>query len=457
MMKRKKDIIKSIILILLTLSVSSMNLSAQYNPIQITPQMPTVPTPYSFERYDNTVSTQPRTNRNGTGYSTQRQQNTYPDDYERMQRENERRRDEELSKILNENFLLDYELPSLSTLAGTEYYRQAAEALVKMLQGKTPLSLKDAVFTVENAYYEDKLDKTKFNKNIENLVYLARQKTAEEKFNWNNTFTKNIMLYRIMTDTLKIRLPLQEKTLTTYPMQYDFDNFNARENMPNEFVSKLLETHKGQCHSLPLLYLILNEASGGEACLAYSPHHSYVKIKDKTGDWHNIELTVNRFTTDAFIVASGYVSAEAIKNRIYLEPQTKLQTIANCLNDLILGYNVKYGYDEFVNRYTDTVLKYDPKNFRALMLKSNYMTVRTDYVIRQIIHYRLSENTVRQRYPQVLKMVEATKNMYKTIDALGYSEMPEEAYKAWLESLNREKRLREEHEQKYKKILQMID
>ena len=265
------------------------------------------------------------------------------------------------------------------------------------------------------------------------------------------------MLFRIMADTLKIKLPLQEKTITSYPMQYDFENFNAKEDMFNQFVTKLLITQKGQCHSLPLLYLILSEAAGGEAYLAYSPHHSYIKIKDKAGEWHNIELTTNQFTTDAFVIGSGYVSSEAIKNRIYLEPQTKLQNIANCLNDLLLGYCIKYGYDEFINCYADTVLKYDPKNFQVLMIKSNYQTVRTDYVVGQTHYYRLPETLVRQRYPRIIEMIEETKSLYRIIDELGYSEMPEEAYKSWLESMNREKRLREEHEQKYGRILQMID
>ena len=457
MMKIKKRINKSIILILLILQASVANLSAQYNPMSITPQMPTAPTPDAFNRYDNTVNTQSRINHNNTGYPAQTRQNSYHENHVRSQMENDRRRDDELRKILGDLIVIEYELPSLATLAGTGYYKQAAETLTKMLQGKMPLSLKEAVFIVENAYFEGKLDKTKYNKSIENLVYLAHQKTAEDKLNWNNTLTKNLMLYRIMADTLKIRLPLQEKTITSYPMLYDFDNFYGKEDMSNEFVVKLLATHKGQCHSLPLLYLILCEAAGAEAYLAYSPQHSYIKIRDKYGEWFNIELTVRQFTTDASVVGSGYVTSEAIKNGIYLEPQTKLQNIANCLNDLLLAYTQKYGYDDFVSRYADTVLKYDPKNIRALMIKSNYLTARTNYVVSQTHYYNLDANTVYKRYPRIIKMIEETQNMYKTIDELGYRDMPEEAYRAWIESMNREKRLRDEHEQKYGRMLQMID
>ena len=42
---------------------------------------------------------------------------------------------------------------------------------------------------------------------------------------------------------------LNEKILTNF--------FKENENWENQFVSKVLNTHKGQCHSLPMLYKIL--------------------------------------------------------------------------------------------------------------------------------------------------------------------------------------------------------
>jgi hypothetical protein len=422
-------------------------------PVPLLAQIPTYPNPYSFNHYDNTVNTNPSSPRTPAHVNQNRSQN-YNNTYEQDRLEVQRR-NEEIYRILNENREISYDLPSLENIAGTEYYRRAAEALIKMLQGKTPPNLRDAVFTVENAYFEGKLDKSKYNKSIDDLIYLARHKTAEDKYNWNNNMVKNIMLFRIMADTLKIKLPLHEKNTISYPMQYDFDDPWGRDDVSKQFISKLLTTHSGQCHSLPLLYLILCEAAGAEAYMAYSPSHSYVKIKDNTGDWYNIELTNGRFTTDAFVVGSGFVTAESIKSGIYLEPQSKYQTVANCFADLLGGYTRKYGYDEFVNRCVDTILKYDNKNLRAMMLKSNYKTFCIQYVANQIGNQ--SVETVRQRYPKIFEMVEDCKKWYQQIDALGYKDIPEEVYKEWLQSLNREKKRREEHEQKYKQVIQLLN
>jgi hypothetical protein len=438
---------------ILLLLINITALLAQYNPMSPVPQIQ-IPVPHGFNHYDNTVNTQSRTNQNHPNPNQSQQNNSF-EQYERNRMEAVRR-NEELLRIMNENIGISYDLPSLSSLEGTEYFRQAAEKLINMLRGKTRLNLKDAIFTVENAYFEGRLDKTQYNNSINGLVYLAQQQAVNGKYNWKNNLTKNIMLFKVMTDTLKVKLPLQEKTSISYPMQYDFDDPHGRNDISKQFVSKLLATRSGQCHSLPLLYLILCEAAGAEAYLAYSPLHSYVKIKDKADNWYNIELTNGRFTTDAFVTGSGFVTAEAIKNRIYLEPQTKLQTIASCLADLLGGYTRKYGYDEFVNRCVDTILKYDAKNLRALMIKSNYQTVRFGYVASQI-GQQISLETLKQRYPKAYELLEECKELYKKIDDLGYRDMPEEIYKEWLESMDIEKQRIEEHEAKYGKILQLLN
>jgi hypothetical protein len=447
---KNKPIMKNIKLLLLLTFVSvSLAAQVQVPVIEIPkPSMPfAVPLP----------NTNPQNRRNNMPQSTLQRNNNLEqlEQYERDRRNAEREK-EELDRILNENIVISYELPSFEDIPGTEYYRQAAEKLMTMLRGKTPLNLKDAVFTVENAYFEEQLDRVKYNKSIEDLIYLAQQKAAEDKYNWNNNIVKNVMFFRIMTDTLKIKLSLREKSIISYPMQYDFDDFWGKDDYTKMFVSKLLHTHSGQCHSLPLLYLILCEAVGVEAFLAYSPSHSYVKFKDKTGDWYNMELTNGRFTTDAFVAGSGFVTAEAIKSGMYMRPLSRLETIAACLADLAGGYIHKYGYDEFMNRCADSILKYDEKNWRALSIKSDYKTLCVLHAVRQI-GGQPTVDIVKKHYPRLYEMIEESKNLYRKIDEMGYRNMPEEIYTEWLNAVNKEKERREEHEQKYGKILQFIN
>ncbi|MCL2596756.1 MAG: hypothetical protein FWD66_03675 [Paludibacter sp.] len=379
--------------------------------------------------------------------------------YERDKHELQRR-NAELYKISHENDnsnsnnIIQYDLPSQLGRRGTEYYQEALDKLSKMLRGETPLNLKNAVFTVENAYFENHLNYSNYNKAIKYLAETAKLQTMQDGRNWNNPITKNVMLFRAMADTLEIKVRQKERTsVVSYPMQYDFEDFRGEEDWSKMFVSKLLFANKGQCHSLPLLYLILCEETGAKANLAYSPSHSYIKFKDNSGNWYNLELTNGRIVTDAFVVGSGYITAEAIKNKLYMEPQTKRQVIAQCISDLAMGYRHKYGYDSFIKQCVDSVLKYDPNNLGSWMIKSNYETQRLEYVVNQV--GRPHPDILKERYPKIFELFENRNAIYRKIDASGYREMPKEAYEAWLNSVNEEKE-RREHDEKYNKVLRLV-
>ena len=338
---------------------------------------------------------------------------------------------------------INYDLLSLSFQPGTEYYRNAAAKLNRMLRGAEPMSLKQAVFTCENAYFEGKLNYQDFNKRIQKLISIARLKAAQEGFDWNNPQTRNVMLFRVLADTLKVKdSSVEGGTATSYPMQYDFDDINGNKDWTKMFVSKLLLSKTGQCHSLPLLYLIMCEETNTKASLAFSPSHSYAKFKDKSGNWYNVELTNGRIVSDAFLLASGYITSEALKNHIYLEPQTKRQTIACFLNDLSNGYLEKYGYDNFMSQCADTTLKYAPSNISALIIKSNYQTRKLAYLVYQV--GRPNPDVLKQRYPRIYKAFLDRNQTYQKIDDSGFQAMPVDAYNSWLKSMNAEKEKREQ-------------
>ena len=375
--------------------------------------------------------------------------------YERDRLETERRNTarQQIEENTPSSYKIQYELPSQAGMQGTEHYYQAAKELLDMLNGKKELNLKDAIFLVENAYFSGKLDRSKYEMSIINLVTIAQLKSKQEGYDWNNPITKNIMLFRAMADTLTIKLPFRENTEVSYPMQYDFEDFYGKKDYSKLFVSKLLATHSGQCHSLPLLYLILCETTGTEACLAFSPEHSYIKFKDSRNNWYNLELTQGRMVTDAFIIGSGFITTEAIKHGIYMKPQNRKQVIAHCLSDLASGYIHKYGYDKFAIQCADSVLKYAPENISALITKSNYYTFCFEYVVNQV--GRPPKEVLKTHFPKVYELMENRNNFYRKMDEMGFKEIPKDAYEHWLRSVNEEK-MKREHDFKYTKALQLI-
>ena len=104
---------------------------------------------------------------------------------------------------------------------------------------------------------------------------------------------------------------------------YDFEDFTGREDYTKIFITKLMQTHTGQCRSLPVFYKILADKIGSEAYLAQAPNHLYIKHPGEDNRWVNIELKNGHFASDPYIISSMNISAEAIRNKIYMDAMSE--------------------------------------------------------------------------------------------------------------------------------------
>jgi hypothetical protein len=216
------------------------------------------------------------------------------------------------------------------------------------------------------------------------------------------------------------------------PFTYDFDDFTGSKDWSKMFVTKLLKTHGGNCHSLPYLYKILCEEIGAKAYLALAPNHMYIKHQDEKGQWTNVELTNPSFPQDQWIIKEMYVTVEEIKHNIYMRPLNENETIANTMCDLAEGYKSKYGYDKFFLTIVNSALKYYPKSMRLIQHKANCLlaTIREER---------------KKAHPDTLLIladIALHKQTMKTINELGYKDMPVELYKEWVKSVEKEKEKR---------------
>ncbi|KAA5533664.1 hypothetical protein F0919_14095 [Taibaiella lutea] len=169
--------------------------------------------------------------------------------------------------------VIHYSLPSHLSDTGAGCYQQAYDELNAMLTGQSPLSLKKAVFLVENAYFQNKMNYKIYDRSVQNLVTFCRLKMKEENIDPKDDVEVNNLLFRFMSDTLSVTEPATKRKATHYPVHYDFEDFYGKEDWTKMFVTKLMNTNFGQCHSMPLLYAILAEELGTETYLSASPSH----------------------------------------------------------------------------------------------------------------------------------------------------------------------------------------
>lgn len=335
-----------------------------------------------------------------------------------------------------QNNEIQYEIPDQSLSYETRHYRNAYASIDSMLEGKKDLSLKKAIFDAENAWYGGTLNYEYFCVDIANMVDIMKSAIEQEGYTVTNDVAKKWMLHRFMSDTLRLKDDKGNTTFTHLPYEYDFEDINGEVDYSKMFVTKLMRTRKGQCRSLPVLYLILAEELGVEAWLVYSPSHTYIRLQDDKKLWHNLELTNGHYSADSWVLSSGFIKSEALKNELYMDTLSKKEVIAGTLNELSKGYAKKYRYDRFVLQSAETVLRHHKNNVFALQMKADWATIRFRYVLQQL-NYPTKDKI--HQYPKANQILQEMYSIYNYIDQTGYEQMPEERYKLWLKSFDEEK------------------
>lgn len=308
-----------------------------------------------------------------------------------------------------------------------------------MLDGTRKLSFKEAVFTVENAYLNGTLDTVSLNNRIDFLKNLSIQVRQNGKLKYQGKdkerMHKYASIFRVMKDSVLL-VNQDGQKFVHLPFTYDFQDVFGLQNWQNMFVSKLLKTHKGNCHSLPYLYKILAEELGVEAHLALAPNHIYIKHQSEKYGWYNTELTSGIFPIDAWLMASGYIHLDAIRNGVYMKALTDKESIALCLVDLAQSYRTKEFHDlDFVIKCANKALEYFPNCVRAMILKTDAKGKK----IENILYGHGTDFSDVNKYPETRKMLLDIQNKLTKIHELGYRKMPEKMYLDWLVSLKKER------------------
>lgn len=303
-------------------------------------------------------------------------------------------------------------------------YRKALQEQLSMLQGKKPIDFKKSVFLVENAYNKNKLSYADFCGQITNIGQTLKKMIAEKGLQRYKT-SGNWATFTFLTDTIP------ENKFKPYT--YDFDDFEGRKDFSKQFVTKLLRTKGGNCHSLPFLYKLLANEIGASSYLALAPNHCYIKHQKEDGQWANVEMTNASFPRDQWMIKSMAVSVDAIRKGTYMRPLTPKEEICFTIFDLASAYNHQFGYDEFSIEACNVGLKYFPNCLELCMVKNNALI--------DIIEKGKKKAVIDTTY--LLRQASVCKANMKKINDLGFKDMPKEQYLSWVKFMEAEKTKRQ--------------
>jgi hypothetical protein len=303
-------------------------------------------------------------------------------------------------------------------------FQSAFSEIASMSYGNDSLDFKKAVFLTENAYFDNQYKESDFAYVIKLYSSICRGiiQSGNIVYPENDSLkaAAQCAVFVFMTDSIPVMTNKGVQIHT--PFQYNFDDFAGQKDWSSMFVSTLMQTKKGNCHSLPYLYKMIMDELGQPAYLSLAPNHIYIKAQNKRVGWYNIELTCGDFPTDAWLMASGYVHTDALRNGIYMDTLSQIQSVSLCLVDLAQGYQVKFGIQDgsFILKCCETALTHFPNYINALLLKAETLTALYKQTDQE------SENG-KQLFYQM-------NETYALIHKLGYRKMPQNMYLNWLRS-----------------------
>lgn len=412
-------------------------------------------TPPTVELHSNRSSIMPSLPKNFVSSSSSNQdlknRKIIEEDFRRIAKEESDRKAEqiELNRQAYETNVrtMSYRLPSLSNKTGAKAYYSAFESLSNL--NPEDYSLADAIFFVENAFYNnDKNFQNTYQNYIQKAVKIIRSELSKNKISDDDNTSKNLTLFQYFAGNTK-----QNGKIVHKAVKYDFDDYWGAKDYSKMFVSKLMRTNTGQCHSMPLLYLILAEQIGAEASLVLSPNHSYIRFEDNDGEMLNAELTNGMFTANSFVLNNGYIKSEALQNKMYMQNLTKKELLSQTFVDLASGYIRKFGYDEFVGKVLNKAQQLNPNNINAVLWESN---LNQERFVKACNNLGINPNDKDElqkikNFPELITQLRNINGQFDFIDQSGFTQMPAEQYEKWLGSLQKA-----ENKQRSDEILERI-
>lgn len=151
-------------------------------------------------------------------------------------------------------FILIISISNLDIYSQQTYYEQAYFNIENMLSDKTELNFKDAVLFTEYAYYDGLLNTQLINEEYETLCRLVNGLSQSQLITYTgkdkDIIVKHAAIFKVLTDTVLI--PVDSMLIYEHkPLTYDFEDPLGQTDWEKIFITKLLKSRKGNCHSLP--------------------------------------------------------------------------------------------------------------------------------------------------------------------------------------------------------------
>jgi len=151
--------------------------------------------------------------------------------------------------------------------------------------------------------------------------------------------------------------------------QYDL-NDPLGHKLSNKLLPTYLATRKGNCVTMPFLFIILGQRLGLPVTASTAPKHFLVKFQSEQYGWINLEATSGgKPSRDVWIRQQEPMTDEAVTNGVYLQPLTRRETAAEMATVVAERYLAGLAYEAAI-AVADAILDTNPKDVGTMTLKA---------------------------------------------------------------------------------------
>jgi regulator of sirC expression with transglutaminase-like and TPR domain len=135
----------------------------------------------------------------------------------------------------------------------------------------------------------------------------------------------------------------------------------------NKMLSTYVRTRKGNCVSMPTLFLIVADRMGLNVRLAAAPLHLFVRYTDPAGAEHNLEATSGGHEARTeWYRANLPMTDRAIQSGLYMRTLTRRETVAAMAISVLDFLLDEHRYQE-ANDVADAILAANPRDAYAMV------------------------------------------------------------------------------------------
>jgi regulator of sirC expression with transglutaminase-like and TPR domain len=185
------------------------------------------------------------------------------------------------------------------------------------------------------------------------------------------------------------------------PFTYDSQDPLGK-NIENKLLATYLKTRRGNCVSMPLLFIVIADRLGVNLSLVRAPLHYYVRYERPGGGHVNIEATSGGYPArDAYYVVNLRIPEKAIRLGVYMRPLASAEAFEE-VKGTLLEWDVSRGRYDAAIRLASEMYNVDHRNAVAL-------------VWRGIAYGKVIERDFVSRYPSPAAMPANKRTRYENL------------------------------------------